>query len=121
MTAPIKVEAPLDIGDLLTTRFAAKRMGVSLRTVQLWCEAGLLRAFVTPGGHRRIPSVDVAGLMKKADADGKRIDLSIDRRPARPATFDSRVVAAAEQFVSAVEAVNSSVAKQQCQVPGAVT
>lgn len=40
---------------LLTTREAAQRLGVSLRTVQLWVEASILPASRTPGGHRRIP------------------------------------------------------------------
>lgn len=40
---------------MLTTRDAASRLGVSLRTVQLWVEASILPAARTPGGHRRIP------------------------------------------------------------------
>ncbi|HYR26027.1 MAG TPA: excisionase family DNA-binding protein [Aquabacterium sp.] len=40
---------------MLTTREVAQRLGVSLRTVQLWVEAGILPAAKTPGGHRRIP------------------------------------------------------------------
>lgn len=40
---------------MLTTREAAVRLGVSLRTVQLWVEASILPAARTPGGHRRIP------------------------------------------------------------------
>lgn len=37
-----------------TTREAGARLGVSLRTVQLWCEAGTIPFSRTPGGHRRI-------------------------------------------------------------------
>lgn len=37
-----------------TTRVAAEILGVSLRTVQQWVEKGLLRAWKTKGGHRRI-------------------------------------------------------------------
>lgn len=37
-----------------TTQEAADVLGVSLRTVQLWAEAGLLEAWKTTGGHRRI-------------------------------------------------------------------
>jgi len=37
-----------------TTREAARRLGVSLRTAQLWCESGVLQAWKTDGGHRRI-------------------------------------------------------------------
>lgn len=40
---------------MLTTREAAIRLGVSLRTIQLWVEADILPAARTPGGHRRIP------------------------------------------------------------------
>lgn len=46
--------APDPVDPLLTTREAAIRLGVSLRTVQLWVEAGTLPAGRTPGGHRRI-------------------------------------------------------------------
>jgi excisionase family DNA binding protein len=37
-----------------TTREAAGTLGVSVRTVQLWAERGLLEAWKTEGGHRRI-------------------------------------------------------------------
>ena len=37
-----------------TTREAAQLLGVSLRTAQLWSENGLLDAWKTEGGHRRI-------------------------------------------------------------------
>lgn len=32
----------------------AKRLGISLQTVQRWVDSGRLRAWKTPGGHRRI-------------------------------------------------------------------
>ena len=38
----------------LTTREAGVMLGVSLRTVQLWVEAGVLSAWKTEGGHRRV-------------------------------------------------------------------
>ncbi|TAK74279.1 MAG: response regulator [Aquabacterium sp.] len=47
---------------VLTTSEVAKRLGVSLRTVQLWVEAGILPAARTPGGHRRIPATAVEAL-----------------------------------------------------------
>lgn len=37
-----------------TTREAANALGICVRTVQLWVEQGRLRAWKTPGGHRRI-------------------------------------------------------------------
>jgi excisionase family DNA binding protein len=42
--------------EALTTREAADRLGVSMRTVQLWVERNILPAWKTPGGHRRIPA-----------------------------------------------------------------
>jgi excisionase family DNA binding protein len=56
----------LDTGqDVCSTREAADRLGVSLRTVQLWSEAGLLRAWKTPGGHRRILTSSVDELLQR--------------------------------------------------------
>ncbi len=46
-----------------TTREAAKRLGVSVTTVQLWVESGVLSAWKTAGGHRRIPSEAVDAML----------------------------------------------------------
>lgn len=54
-SSPVKV--------FCTTREAAARLGVSLRTIQLWSEKGLLRAWKTEGGHRRISTESVEGLL----------------------------------------------------------
>lgn len=40
--------------ELCSTREASALLGVSLRTAQLWVESGVLRAWKTAGGHRRI-------------------------------------------------------------------
>lgn len=58
--------------DVCSTREAADRLGVSLRTVQLWSEAGLLRAWKTPGGHRRILTDSVDELLQRRAGDGPR-------------------------------------------------
>lgn len=52
---------PLPQSLTCSTREAAQMLGVSIRTAQLWVEDGRLRAWKTPGGHRRIlvESVDV--------------------------------------------------------------
>jgi len=39
----------------LSTRQAAVKLGVALSTVQVWVETGILPAWKTVGGHRRIP------------------------------------------------------------------
>lgn len=37
-----------------STMEIAKRLGISLQTVQRWVDSGRLKAWKTPGGHRRI-------------------------------------------------------------------
>jgi excisionase family DNA binding protein len=49
--------------DVLSTREAAERLGVALRTVQLWVEGGVLPAWKTAGGHRRISRTAVEQLI----------------------------------------------------------
>lgn len=49
--------------DVLSTREAAERLGVALRTVQLWVEGGVLPAWKTAGGHRRISRAAVEQLI----------------------------------------------------------
>ncbi len=55
--------------DVVSTRGAAEQLGVSLRTVQLWSEAGVLRAWKTPGGHRRILRASVTELLRRRGSD----------------------------------------------------
>lgn len=50
-------------GEVVSTREAAELLGVAVRTVQLWVEAGVLRAWKTAGGHRRIPRAAVNELL----------------------------------------------------------
>ncbi|CAM8621840.1 SinI-like, DNA-binding domain [Comamonadaceae bacterium] len=40
--------------ELMTTREVGEVLGVAVRTVQLWVESGVLPAWRTAGGHRRI-------------------------------------------------------------------
>lgn len=51
-----------------TTREAATLLGVSVGTVQLWVENGLLRAWKTTGGHRRVMRDSVDQLLHKESA-----------------------------------------------------
>lgn len=64
MSRPHFAQDPVD--PLLTTREAALQLGVSLRTVQLWVEAGTLPAGRTPGGHRRIRLSAVEALAQRS-------------------------------------------------------
>lgn len=51
-----------------TTREAATLLGVSVGTVQLWVESGLLQAWKTAGGHRRVLRESVHQLLHKKPA-----------------------------------------------------
>ena len=51
-----------------TTREAAELLGISVRTTQLWVESGLLTAWKTAGGHRRVSRESVLSLLHKAPA-----------------------------------------------------
>lgn len=51
-----------------TTVDVAKRLGVSLQTVQRWVDAGHLKAWKTLGGHRRIEAAGAELLFKEQAA-----------------------------------------------------
>lgn len=46
-----------------TTREAAEILGISLKTAQVWVESGMLEAWRTDGGHRRITRESVERLL----------------------------------------------------------
>ncbi len=50
----IAVNSKSDVEKYYTTTQAAKILGISIATVQRMVEKGLVKAFVTEGGHRRI-------------------------------------------------------------------
>jgi excisionase family DNA binding protein len=54
--------------EYLSTRQAAIRLGVSLGTVQNMVENGVLEAWKTAGGHRRIPVASVEAMLSKRRA-----------------------------------------------------
>ncbi|MCF8169003.1 MAG: response regulator [Rhodoferax sp.] len=58
--SPITVEK-----SFCTTREAAKLLGVSVGTVQMWVGTGLLQAWKTAGGHRRVLRDSVEHLLHK--------------------------------------------------------
>lgn len=53
-----------------STRDAAKMMGVSLRTAQLMVERGVLQAWKTAGGHRRIQLESVRQYLRERERGG---------------------------------------------------
>ncbi len=54
--------------EFMTTREVAKMLGVGLTTVQCWVESGVLPAWKTAGGHRRIPRATVEKLLSEQTA-----------------------------------------------------
>ena len=53
----------------MSTSEAAKALGVSLRTVQMWVESGVLRAWKTSGGHRRVLKSSVDSILAERQAE----------------------------------------------------
>lgn len=53
---------------LCSTREAAAVLGICVRTAQLWVERGRLRAWKTPGGHRRILRESVNAELRAREA-----------------------------------------------------
>jgi excisionase family DNA binding protein len=75
-----------------TTREAAQLLGVSVGTVQLWVESGLLDAWKTAGGHRRVVRSSLDQLLRQP-AGLARADKPIqDPGPTRDVPFTVMVV-----------------------------
>lgn len=51
--------------DYLSTRQAAELLNVAVSTIQLWSDNGLLRAWTTVGGHRRIDKTSVSEMLSQ--------------------------------------------------------
>lgn len=79
--------------DTLTTREAAALLNASLRTIQLWVEAGQLKAWKTPGGHRRIlrTAVDAMIAERQAVSSGSGKHVQIDATREDMAMLDALV------------------------------
>lgn len=77
--------AHLDRRDWLTTKQAADAAGVSLRTIQLWCDDLKISHQITPGGHRRISRGSMATFVAAMTVGGVE-------------TRQQAIVAAAERF-----------------------
>ena len=62
--------------DVMTTREVGETLGVAVRTVQLWVEAGVLPAWRTAGGHRRIARSAVDKLVSERKQNLAPADVS---------------------------------------------
>ena len=93
----------------LTTAYATQWLGVALRTVQLWVDAGKLPAARTPGGHRRIRASDVQALqvamgIKPTRAPVRLTDGQVASLYAESKFSPKAMREAAEYFAGAIEA-----------------
>ena len=68
-----------------TTREAAEILGVSVGTVQLWVETGILDAWKTSGGHRRVMRESIRKIIDKTqDSPSAPPIANANGAPARP-------------------------------------
>lgn len=78
----------------LTTRDAARLLGISVSTAQKWIESGALVSWKTPGGHRRMRQSAVLALLEERTAmaadplQAMSPELRPDRMPAYPVPDD---------------------------------
>lgn len=61
---------------MISTKEAATRLNVSTRTVQYWCNNGLLISTKTPGGHRRIEDDSIEKLVQNMSLGSEDIPSS---------------------------------------------
>lgn len=75
-----------------TTAEAAKLLGTSIRTAQLWVESGQLEAWKTEGGHRRIARSSVERLLSREPVPGASRGAARAMAPAAGSKFRILVV-----------------------------
>ena len=79
-SAPVPGNDP----DWLTLGRAAKYLGMAQSTIRKWSDDGRLRAFYTPGGHRRYRRVDLDQFLERGASsasrggEGRRLILIVD-------------------------------------------
>ncbi len=82
-----------------TTVDVARRLDVSLQTVQRWVDAGILTGWKTPGGHRRIDAASAERLFAQGRARTMPVVVVIDNKP----TARERLVALIRQALPGAE------------------
>lgn len=95
--------------DIISTRDVAEVLGVSEATVKRWSDAGTLRCFRTPGGHRKFRLRDVKSFL--SDQQGEASASSPPAIPSReltPGQHEARKLALASDVDGLVSLVASS-------------
>jgi excisionase family DNA binding protein len=75
--AKTRAERWLSLGE------AASRLGVDEATLRHWADAGRVKTFRTPGGHRRFRADDLHTLMQRDDPRVENLGELVERRGAR--------------------------------------
>lgn len=88
-------DQPADDDQILTSREAARLLGVAVSTAQLWMERGALPTWKTPGGHRRVRMSAVLRLLEARSAAADQAAA----RPAPPPVMRSSAKAADAEFL----------------------
>ena len=79
--------------DIISTRQVAELLAVSEATVKRWADAGTLRCFRTPGGHRKFRMEDVADFLRDYHYDTAG---TISSEPASPAVAGVHAIGMAD-------------------------
>ena len=72
---------------ILTTREAARLLGIAVSTAQQWIEHGALPAWKTPGGHRRVRLSAVSALLRARAGGAVPADGTVPADSADPGDF----------------------------------
>lgn len=112
LLSPNTPEPDFDAAAYCSTRQAAALLGVSHRTVQLWVESGLLSAWKTAGGHRRIAVASIERHVERRrqamldrTAPARHKVLLVDDDPAMLALYES-TLSGGDLPLDVVRAVN---------------
>lgn len=84
---------------------ASDQLGISATTLRRWADAGMIRTFVTPGGHRRFSRDAVAALLPTSGARPSMERLG--ETPARMQRVYRRAVAAASTPIPWVDSLDA--------------
>lgn len=88
------------LSNICSTREASEMLGVSQRTVQLWVESGVLKAWKTPGGHRKISLSSVNQIIEKRHISiemqqfisNVEFNIALYKRPGNAIQFDTKLL-----------------------------
>lgn len=115
--------APANDDPVLTTRAAARLLGVAVSTAQLWIESGALDGWKTPGGHRRVHLSAVARLLERRAALALPLDPEFLplARPAYPVPDDEAARLAALAASGLVDSAPEEVFDRVTRLAGQLT